>query len=87
MGYSLSLVDHPRCQVVEVFNADAAADEQLAGRELRGATPMEKNSVTDIGHSYRGIFNNMLVVSKDKPHGARRTTGRSRESGSVQHLL
>ena len=56
---------------MECFNADAAADEQMAGRRLRGVAPVDRrNEIEDI---YKGVFSNILVVSKDKPHGARRT--------------
>ena len=50
------------CRIVEVLNADSAADEQLAGALLQhgGGAPLER------------AFPNMVVLSRDKPHGARR---------------
>ncbi len=56
------------CSIVEVFNADAASDEQLAGTLVAGgldyAVPL-------------GVFPHLKVISKGKPHGARRVTSRT----------
>ena len=62
------------CNHVEVFNSDAAADEQLAGRMLRGSSQRQQQ---DCGGQDDGIFPNCIVVSKDKPHGARRSAALS----------
>ena len=58
------------CSNVELFNADAAPDEQLAGKLLRGATSAESQEFT-------GIFGNLKVLNKDKPHASRRTCTRT----------
>jgi hypothetical protein len=58
-----TLMDHIR-SIVEVFNADAASDEQLAGKLLG-----------DSGHVH--AFPNLRIVGKDKPHGARRVVSRT----------
>ena len=50
----------------EIFNADAAADEQLAGQMLR-TKPQDSDMGTD-------CFPNILIVHKDKAHAARRLT-------------
>ncbi len=55
------------CNIVEVFNADAASDEQLAGRLLQTG-----NNVDSVDRQLGAVFRNMIVLSKDKPHGARR---------------
>ena len=61
------------CDIVEVFNADAAADEQLAGRLLQ-TTNLDCNAAdVHIGQ----IFRNLIIINKDKPHGARRITSRT----------
>ena len=61
--------DHIRT-AVEVFNADAAADEQLAGRLLAGI-----RKCTD--DDSRPYFPNVKIISKDKAHAARRITSRT----------
>ena len=50
------------CRTVEALNADSAADEQLAGALLQhgGGAPLKR------------AFPNMVVLSRDKPHGAQR---------------
>ena len=58
------------CSCVELFNADAASDEQLAGKLLRGATETQSQQFT-------GIFSNLIVLNKDKPHASRRTCTRT----------
>ena len=64
------------CSIVEVFNADAAADEQLAGTVLAGgrapAAPGDGGRAPLLH-----IFPRLKVISKDKPHGARRITSRT----------
>ena len=51
-------------QITEVFDADAAADEQLAGQMLAG--------VPDTGEE-EPYLSNVRVQNRDKAHGARRT--------------
>ena len=53
---------------VELFDADAAADEQLAGKLLRGRSIGAHGNQT-----YDGYLSNLKVQNKDKPHGTRRT--------------
>ena len=60
--------DHLRT-AVELFNADAAADEQLAGRLLAGL----RKCADDSGP----YFPNIKVLNKDKAHAARRITSRT----------
>ena len=73
--------------IAEVFNADAAADEQLAGRMLQieicsnhnnggGAPDGDGGGAPAISAA---VFPNLKVVNKDKPHGARRITSRTWE--------
>ena len=76
--------------IVEVFNADAAADEQLAGQLL--STPLtamadafqefEESPLTTaiLQVSLDGLaqaFPNIKVLNKDKPHAARRIVSRT----------
>ena len=79
--------------IVEVFNADAAADEQLAGRMLQGITG--SGALGDGGGGAGGgapaisasIFPNLKVVGKDKPHGARRITSRTWKCDPYLHKI
>ena len=61
---------------VEVFNADAAADEQLAGQLLSSeheAFAQLYCDLADMGTGTLQVFPNLKFVNKDKPHAARRT--------------
>ena len=79
--------------IVEVFNADAAADEQLAGRLLQGITG--GGALGDGGGGAGGgapaisaaMFPNLKVVGKDKPHGARRITSRTWKCDPYLHKI
>ena len=53
---------------IELFDADAASDETLAGRLLRGIRPG-----SDEESAFTSAFPNLKVCNRDKPHGARRT--------------
>ena len=63
------LVKHIQ-RIVELFDADAASDEQLAGKLLQG------DHSAGIGED--AFFSNLRVHNKDKAHGSRRTPGRRR---------
>ena len=76
--------------IVEVFNADAAADEQLAGQllstpatSLSDAFAVFQESPTSQAifavtlESLTGAFPNVKVLNKDKPHAARRIVSRT----------
>ena len=77
--------------IVEVFNADAAPDEQLAGQmfgvDVRGgnlaeiftseACPGAKLAMEVNMESFSQIFPNLKVINKDKPHAARRIVSRT----------
>ena len=79
--------------IAEVFNADAASDEQLAGSMLQcvkvnssgalgfdddgGGAPVPGGPGGGIPDIQAAIFPNLKVVNKDKPHGARRITSRT----------
>ncbi len=55
------------CEIVEVINTDAAYDEQLAGKLL-------SHGAGGPGEDQLGrVFRNLVLLGKDKPHGARRT--------------
>lgn len=70
---------------IEVFNADAAADEQLAGTLLtdESVQPNEivhENVMDEVAapdSPWRGVLPNVKIVNKDKPHAARRVTSRT----------
>ena len=78
-------------QIVEVFNADAAADEQLAARlseidlnESKSienftsvACPSAKLALKVTEENFRKNFPNLKVINKDKPHAARRIISRT----------
>ena len=64
------------CSIVEVFNADAASDEQLAGT-LFAAGGLAPGGLDANASAPVGVFPNLKMVSKDKPHGARRITSRT----------
>ena len=53
---------------LEIFNADAAEDEQVAGRLLRKAKSAD-------GQDFSDLFPNLKILNRDKPHGSRRTQG------------
>ena len=88
-------------QMVEVFNADAAADEQLAGQLLasdvsaivdaatfgarRGDGVIEAMEVATA--SFKQVFPNLKVINKDKPHGARRIVSRTFKCDPVLNNL
>ena len=88
-------------QMVEVFNADAAADEQLAGQLLAsdvaaivdaatfGARPgdgvIEAMEVATA--SFKQVFPNLKVINRDKPHGARRIVSRTFKCDPVLNNL
>jgi len=67
----VGLLQHA-CDIVEVFNADAARDEQLAGTILQHGVDGWGDAPEDT--RIAAVFKNMIVLNKDKPHGARRTT-------------
>ena len=54
------------CSIVEVFNADAASDEQLAAKLL------QRGAVEPAAPALEHIFRNLKLMTKDKPHAARR---------------
>ena len=54
---------------VELFDADAAADEQLAGKLLQGKPVMKAHG----SQTFDGYLENLRVRNKDTPHGTRRT--------------
>lgn len=56
-------------QIIECFTADAASDEQLAGEMLRNinAVPLRDNYP---------LLSNIIVVTRDRAHAARRITKR-----------
>ncbi len=56
------------CNIVEVFNADAAYSEQLAGKLLQKGNQDANDAELQLAR----VFPNMVVVGQDKPHGARR---------------
>ena len=88
-------------EIVEVFNADAAADEQLAGQLLesdpceivdaatfgarRGDGVMEAMEVATA--SFKQVFPNLTVINKDKPLGARRIVSRTFKCDPVLNKL
>ena len=53
---------------LEMFSADAAEDEQVAGKLLRGARAAD-------GQDFSDLFPNLKILNKDKPHGSRRMPG------------
>ncbi len=60
------------CHIVEVFNADAAYYEQLAGKLLQKGNQDPAGSAE---LQLARVFPTMVVVGQDKPHGARRPRG------------
>lgn len=88
-------------QMFEVFNADAAADEQLAGQLLasdvsaivdaatfgarRGDGVIEAMELATA--SFKQVFPNLKVINKDKPHGARRIVSRTFKCDPVLNNL
>ena len=69
-------------RIAEVFNADAAADEQLAGQmlQLGGGAPADPGGAG----AGRGalvlspdLFPHLKIINKDKPHGANMITSRT----------
>jgi hypothetical protein len=56
---------------VEVYTADAAANEQLAGHQL-----MDPRLAALPGGIYKDVLPNLKKVALDKPHGVRRCTER-----------
>ena len=69
------------CSIVEVFNADAAADEQLSADILQKGIPNIVGGGAPVGPVLNGsgapIFANLLVVNRDKAHAARRIVSRT----------
>lgn len=77
------------CNIVEVFNADAAADEQLSGEILQRGLPESSNGgrapaePPECGGGPGGgapttsMFPNLLVINRDKAHGGRRILSRT----------
>ena len=73
----LSMLTH-LCDTIEVFNADAAADEQLAGRMLQDGAGADPGGGDPFGGGAPlSVFQNLKVINKDKPHGARRLLSRT----------
>ncbi len=58
------------CEAIEVFNADAASDEQLAGNILRG------RRLGDLGLNH-GLLPAVKIIHKDKAHASRRIISRA----------
>ncbi len=65
---------------IELFDTDAAADETLTGKLLRG---IKRSNNED--QDFKAVFENLKIYNRDKPHGARRSRG-TRE-WKVLHLL
>ena len=65
------------CNIIEVFNADAAADEQLSGAMLQVREVLGGGGVANSEVMPRNRLPNLKIVNKDKPHGARRITSRA----------
>ena len=75
-------------EITEVFNADAAADEQLAGQILEsgnnrfleacpGTCPALLEAMDVNMATFSEVFPNLKVINKDKPHAARRIVSRT----------
>ena len=75
-------------EITEVFNADAAADEQLAGQILEsgnnrfleacpGTCPALLEAMDVNMATFSQVFPNLKVINKDKPHAARRIVSRT----------
>jgi hypothetical protein len=70
------------CRIVELFTADAAADEQLAGAKLRDepadlvtfAGSLEESRAEN---GYKVAFPHLRIVNKDTTHAARRIISRT----------
>lgn len=60
---------------IELFDADAASDETLAGRLLRGIRPGSSDE-----SEFTSAFPNLKICNRDKPHGARRTPQQNERS-------
>ena len=54
---------------IEIYNADAAKDEQYAGRLLQG------KKLDDVSYT-RAWMPSLVMLHRDKPHAARRLTQR-----------
>ena len=65
--------------ITEVFVADGAADEQLAGRMLQGGSVRRTAEVTGLP--------NLKLVIRDKPHSARRLLQRTLPKDAYIHRL
>ena len=59
---------------MEIYNADAAGDEQLAGRMLRS------QSLDDVTYQ-QGFMPNIKIIHRDKTHACRRLTQRGLNAG------
>jgi hypothetical protein len=57
---------------IEVYDADAAADEQLAGNMIKGRKLDETLDANTSGQTFPGL----KIVNKDKAHASRRLTSR-----------
>lgn len=58
----------------ELFDADAASDETLAGKMLRGTLTATENNADPGGNDDLGtVLPNLKICNRDKPHGSRRT--------------
>jgi len=55
---------------LELFDADAAEDETVAGKLLRGTRQGNDN-----GQVFDTMFPNLKICNRDKPHGSRRNFG------------
>ena len=77
VGHDDAVMDTDLCQNIlnstELLDTDAAADEVLAGRKLRGWTPTGNKHASP----YDGAMPNVKVQNLDKPHGSRRISSRT----------
>ena len=69
-------------RIAEALNANARADEQLAGQMLQlGGGVLDDIGGNDLGSEApvlsADMFPHLKVINKDKPHGARRITSRT----------
>jgi hypothetical protein len=62
------------CRSVELFDADAAPDEQLAGRKLQGNAARNTEPTRE---QYDAALKNLKLFNKDTTHAARRITSRT----------
>lgn len=67
------------CNIIEVFTADAAADEQLMAELLQKGASCKGGRAPAGGRApdLESVFPNLLVINKDKAHGARRILSRT----------